>query len=121
MDAFALIDIMRNSHFPVRTIGIGNVMSAAFLIFASGQKGNRYIAKNASSMCHQFTDSMYSKYHDIKAAMKENDNVNERMINILVESTGQLRSKIKSKLLGPSDVFLSAEEMVENGVADHIL
>jgi ATP-dependent Clp protease protease subunit len=121
IDAFALIDIMRNSRFPIRTIGIGNVMSAAFLIFTSGQKGHRYIAKNSSSMCHQFTDSMYSKYHDIKAAMKENDNINERMINLLVESTGQLRAKIKSKLLGPSDMYLSAEEMVENGVADHIL
>lgn len=120
-DAFALIDVMRNSPFVVRTIGIGNVMSAAFMIFAAGDKGHRFISKNTSSMCHQFTDSVDSKYHDIKAAMKESEYLNERMIKVLLETTGLPRAKIKSKLLGPSDIYLSAEEMIEFGVADHIL
>jgi ATP-dependent Clp protease protease subunit len=120
-DAFALIDIMRNSKFVVRTIAIGNVMSSAFLIFSSGDKGHRYVSKNTSGMCHQFTDSMDSKYHDIKSAMKESESLNERMIRLLVETTGLPRAKVRTKLLGPSDVYLSAEEMVEFGVADHIL
>jgi ATP-dependent Clp protease protease subunit len=120
-DAFALIDVMRASPFVVRTIGIGNVMSSAFMIFASGDKGHRYISKNTSSMCHQFTDSMDNKYHDIKAAMKETEFLNERMISVLMETTGLVRSKIKSKLLGPSDIYLTADEMIEYGVADHIL
>ncbi len=120
-DAFALIDVMRNSPFVIRTIGIGNVMSAAFMIFAAGDKGHRFISKNTSSMCHQFTDSVDSKYHDIKAAMKESEYLNERMIKVLLETTGLPRAKIKSKLLGPSDIYLSAEEMIEFGVADHIL
>ena len=59
-DAFGLIDVIKNSNFVVRTIGIGNVMSAAFLIFAAGDKGERYIAKNTSIMCHQFTESIVS-------------------------------------------------------------
>lgn len=120
-DAFALIDIMRSSKFVVRTIGIGNVMSSAFLIFSAGDKGHRYVSKNTSGMCHQFTDSMDSKYHDIKSAMKESESLNGRMINLLVETTGLPRAKVRTKLLGPSDVYLSAEEMVEFGVADHIL
>ena len=78
-DAFALIDIMRSSKFVVRTIGIGNVMSSAFLIFSAGDKGHRYVSKNTSGMCHQFTDSMDSKYHDIKSAMKESESLNERI------------------------------------------
>ena len=120
-DAFALIDIMRSSKFVVRTIGIGNVMSSAFLIFSAGDKGHRYVSKNTSGMCHQFTDSMDSKYHDIKSAMKESESLNERMIALLVETTGLPRAKVRTKLLGPSDIYLSAEEMVEFGVADHIL
>jgi ATP-dependent Clp protease protease subunit len=120
-DAFALIDVMRSSPFVVSTIGIGNVMSAAFMIFAAGDKGHRFISKNTSSMCHQFTDSVDSKYHDIKASMKESDSLNERMIKLLIETTGLPRAKIKSKLLGPSDIYLSPEEMVEFKVADHIL
>jgi ATP-dependent Clp protease protease subunit len=120
-DAFGLIDVMRNSPFVVRTIGIGNVMSAAFLIFAAGDKGERYIYKNTSIMCHQFTESMENKYHDIKAALRETENLNQRMVNVLTEATGLAPSRIKSKLLPPSDVYFTAEELVELGVADHIL
>jgi ATP-dependent Clp protease protease subunit len=120
-DAFALIDIMRTSKFVVQTIAIGNVMSSAFLVFSAGDKGHRYVSKNTSGMCHQFTDSMDSKYHDIKSAVKESESLNERMIRVLVETTGLPRAKVRTKLLGPSDIYLSAEEMVEFGVADHIL
>jgi ATP-dependent Clp protease protease subunit len=119
--AFGLIDIMQTSPHIVRCIGIGAVMSAAFLIFASGTKGERYAAKNTSFMCHQFTESMDNKYHDLKATMKENDQCNERMIDILKTATGLAPSVIKKRLLPASDVYLTAEETVDVGVADHIL
>lgn len=120
-DAFALIDIIRTSNHPVRTIAIGSAMSAAFLIFASGSKGERYVGKNTSLMCHQFTESMDNKYHDLKATMKENDLCNQKMIDILKDATGLAPSKIKSKLLPASDVYLSPDECLELNVADHIL
>lgn len=119
-EAFALIDVMRNSHHPIRTIALGSTMSAAFLIFASGTKGERYAAKNASFMCHQFSESMSDKYHDLKATMKENDICNEKMVAILKEATGLAPSVIKKKLLPPSDVYLTAHECVELNVADHL-
>lgn len=120
-DSFALIDIMRNSTHPIRTIGIGSVMSAAFLIFASGSEGERYTAKNTSFMCHQFSESMDNKYHDLKATMRENDLCNDRMIAVLKDATGLAPSVIKKKLLPASDVYLTAEEVVDIGIADHIL
>jgi len=120
-DAFALIDVMRTSNYPIQTIGIGNVMSAAFMIFAAGTNGHRHIAKNASIMCHQFSESLDSKYHDIKAQMKETENLNGRMVQILKEATDLTTSKIKLKLLPPSDVYLTAEELIQFNVADHIL
>ena len=112
---------MQASPHVIRCIGIGAVMSAAFLIFASGTKGERYAAKNTSFMCHQFTESMDNKYHDLKATMKENDQCNERMIDILKTATGLAPSVIKKRLLPASDVYLTAEETVEVGIADHIL
>ena len=96
-------------------------MSAAFLIFASGDKGHRYAAKNTSFMCHQFTESMDSKYHDLKATMRENDICNDRMVAVLKEATGLAPSVIKKKLLPASDVYLTAEEVVDLGIADNIL
>ena len=119
--AFGLIDVMRASSHKIRCVGIGSIMSAAFLIFASGDRGYRYAAKNASFMCHQFSDNSEGKYHDLKATMKENDHCNERMVAILKDATGLAPSVIKKKLLPASDVYLTADEVVEFGVADQIL
>jgi len=119
--ALALIDIIKNSLHPVRIIAVGAVMSAAFLIFAAGTKGERYAAKNTSFMCHQFTSGGEAKYHDIKAEMKENESLNSKMIEILKDATGLTPARIRSKLLPASDVYLTAQEAVDVGVADHLL
>jgi ATP-dependent Clp protease protease subunit len=119
--AFALIDVMQVSPHRIRCVGIGAVMSAAFLIFASGTRGERYAAKNTSFMCHQFSESMDSKYHDLRATMKENDICNERMVSVLKTATGLAPSVIKKRLLPASDVYLTAEETVEIGIADHLM
>jgi ATP-dependent Clp protease, protease subunit len=119
--AFALIDVMQVSPHRIRCVGIGAVMSAAFLIFASGTHGERYAAKNTSFMCHQFSESMDSKYHDLRATMKENDICNERMVSVLKTATGLAPSVIKKRLLPASDVYLTAEETVEIGIADHLM
>jgi ATP-dependent Clp protease protease subunit len=119
--AFALIDVMKNSTHPVRTIAIGSAMSAAFLIAASGTNGERYAAKNVSYMCHQFTENTEGKYHDLKATMKGNELCNSMMVDVLREATGMAPSVIRKKLLPASDVYLSAAEAVEIGIADHIL
>lgn len=120
-EAFALIDVIKRSQHPVRTIAIGSAMSAAFLIFASGTSGYRFASKNTSFMCHQFSESMDNKYHDLKATMKENDLCNEKMISILKEATGLAPSVIKKKLLPASDVYLSVEEVIELGIADEVV
>lgn len=119
-DAFAVIDLMRSSKIPIRTIGIGSLMSAAFMIFVSGQKGNRVLTKNTSIMCHQFSSSYEGKEHDIKASEREVRFVKQKMLDIIKDSTDMDERTIKRKLLPPSDVWLSAQECLELGVADII-
>jgi ATP-dependent Clp protease, protease subunit len=119
-EAFALIEIMRKSKRPICTIGIGSVCSSAFLIFASGTKGLRYISDTASIMCHQFSGEFEGKYHDIKSMMRENDMMNDRMLKVLQSCTDLEPRKIKSKLLPPTDVWFTAEEVIELGIADDI-
>ena len=119
--AFALIDIMKNSKHSIRTIGVGSVISAAFLIFASGTKGERFIARNTSIMCHQYSDTYEGKHHDLKSFAKEAEMTNDRMLRVLQSASGLTSREVKSKLLTPSDVWLSAEELVKLGIADHIL
>jgi ATP-dependent Clp protease, protease subunit len=119
--AFALIDLMLKSKHTIRTIGIGNVMSSAFMIFAAGTKGHRYIGENASILCHQYSDEYEAKHHDLKSRILEGDRINKRMVDLLVNSSGLSQKTVKSKLLNATDVWLTAHQTVEYGIADHIL
>ena len=121
-ESFALIDVMKNSHHNISTIGIGAVMSAGFLIFASGKQGERYIGKNTGIMNHQHSDSMDSKMHDMKAQMKENANCEQRCMQILREATGMSVQEVNAKFIkNPSDQYYTAKQLVDLKVADHIL
>jgi ATP-dependent Clp protease protease subunit len=119
-DAFALMDVMRTSPVPIATVGMGNLMSSAFMIFAAGAKGRRAIAKNTSIMIHQFNHEYMGKYHDMKAYAEEIDRINYRMVAELSRTSGLTRQEVGTKLLNPSDVWLTAEQLVELGFADII-
>lgn len=121
-DAFGLIDMMKHSKHTIKTIGLGNVMSSAFLIFAAGTSGYRYIAKNASILCHQYSEELgESKHHDIRSFAKECELTNARMVELLKECSGLSTSEVKRKLLPPTDVWLTPEELVQLNIADYIL
>ncbi len=119
-NAFALIDIMHASKYPVYTVGMGNIMSAAALIFACGARGHRYIAKHTGVMMHQFYSDMEGKEHELQAAMKELEFCRER-IHDLLSTHCQISDKvIRERLLQPSDAWLTAEEAVKLKLADSV-
>jgi ATP-dependent Clp protease, protease subunit len=120
IDAFALIDVMRTSPVPIATVGMGNLMSSAFMIFAAGAKGRRAIAKNTSIMIHQFNHDYAGKYHDMKAYSEEIDRINYRMVAELARTSNLNESEVSTKLLKPSDVWMSSEQLVQLGIADII-
>lgn len=121
-EAFALIDVMKNSYHNISTIGVGAIMSAGLLIFASGKQGERYIGKNAGVMNHQHSDEMSAKMHDMKAQMKENQNCEMRCLQIFREATGMTIQEVRNKFIkNPSDQYYTAKQLIELQIADHIL
>lgn len=120
-DAFGLIDFMKMSKIPVRTIGTGNVMSAALLILAAGQKGYRYISKSTTVMSHQFSSGTEGKQHELLASLKDIKMIQKKMEQNLVEATGLELKVVRKKLLPPSDVWLSVEETIEYKLCDNII
>ena len=120
-EAFALIDVMKNSYHNISTIGIGAVMSAAFLIFVSGQNGQRFLGKNTGIMSHQHSDTMESKMHDMKAAMTENVNCEVRALGIIRDASEMSMAEVRKKFNSPSDQYFTAKQMVDFKLADAIM
>jgi ATP-dependent Clp protease protease subunit len=120
-NAFALVDIILNSKIPIWTVGVGNIMSAAALIFACGAKGHRYLGKHTGVMIHQFTSSIEGKQHEIAASMREMDLCQERVNDLLVKRCKITDKTVREKLLHPSDVWLTAQEAIQYHLADKLL
>lgn len=119
-DAFALIDVMKSSAIPIKTVGLGSIASCGLLIFLAGQKGRRILTPNTSILSHQFSWGSSGKAHELFATMKEFELTQQRMVTHYRECTGLEDEVIRKVLLPPQDVWLSAEEALEYNICDHI-
>jgi ATP-dependent Clp protease protease subunit len=118
--AFALIDVMRNSKIPIKTVGLGQIASCGLLIFLAGSAGRRVLTPNTSILSHQFSWWSEGKAHELFATVKEFELTQRRMLELYKESTQLDEVLIKQILLPPQDVYLSADEALEYNICDHI-
>lgn len=118
--AFALIDVMKSSSVPIKTVGLGQIASAGLLIFLAGQPGRRILTPNTSILSHQYSWGSDGKHHELFAVTKEFSLVQQRMLNHYKLTTRLDEETIRVKLLPPSDVYLSAEEAKQLGICDYI-
>ena len=118
--AFALIDIMRGSTIPVRTVGLGQIASCGLLTFMSGVKGHRIITPNTSILSHQYSWGGYGKEHELFARVKEFELTSDRLAAHYKKCTGLDDKTIKKVLLPAEDVWLDAKQAVKYGIADRI-
>ena len=117
---FALVDIMKGSKIPIRTIGMGMIASCGLLMFISGEKGRRVLTPNTSILSHQFSWGSFGKEHELFAVVKEFDLTTRRMIDHYKKCTGLSEEDIRKYLLPPQDVWLSAKEAKKLGLCDSI-
>jgi ATP-dependent Clp protease protease subunit len=118
--AFALIDVMRGSAIPIRTIGLGQIASAGLMIFIAGDKGMRILTPNTSILSHQYSWGAIGKEHELFATVKEFDLTTKKMIQHYKKSTGLSEAKIREVLLPPQDVWLSPQEAKKLGLCDDV-
>jgi ATP-dependent Clp protease protease subunit len=118
--AFALVDTMRGSAIPIRTIGLGQIASAGLMIFIAGDKGQRLLTPNTSILSHQYSWGAFGKEHELFATVKEFDLTTKRMIAHYKKCTGLAEGKIREILLPPQDVWLSALEAKKLGLCDDV-
>jgi len=117
---FALIDVMRSSDIPIKTVGLGQIASCGLMIFLTGHPGRRVLTPNTSILSHQYTWGTEGKAHELFAVAKEFHLTQTRMLNLYKETTELSEAVIKEKLLPAHDVWLSADEALELNICDYI-
>lgn len=116
--AFALIDTMRGSSIPVRTIGLGEIASAGLMVFIAGQKGARILTPNTSILSHQYSWGAFGKEHELFATVKQFDLTTKKMVAHYKKCTGLNEKRIREILLPPQDIWLGPQEAMDLGICD---
>ena len=122
-DMFAMYDLMRNVRetTEIHTVGLGKVMSAGVLLLASGTKGKRQIGKNCRVMIHSVMGGNHGSLHNMMNEMEAIEQLQDMYCDALIAETKLTRTKLKKMIERKVNVYLSAEEAVEMGIADIII
>ena len=122
-EMFAVYDIVRqvSKDCDVVTRGLGKVMSAGVLLLACGAKGKREIGENCRVMIHSVIAGNAGSLHNLENEMDELRHTQEQYIKALATETKMTTRQIKKMLERKVNVYLTAQEAVEFGIADIII
>ena len=114
----AIYDTMQHIRPNVATICVGDSISMAAILLASGTKGKRYALPHSRIMLHQPSGAVTGQSTDIQVHAKELVRTREMLSKIIAEHTGRSIEDVREKT--ERDFFLTAEEALEFGVIDEI-
>ena len=122
-DMFAIYDVMRmiRKDCEIHTIGIGKVMSAGVLLLAAGTKGKRQISENCRVMIHSVSSHHHGSLHELKNELEEVNWIQEQNIKVLERETDMTEEFLRDLMERKTNVYLTAKEAVEYGIADEIV
>jgi ATP-dependent Clp protease, protease subunit len=116
---FAIHDTMQYIHPDVATICVGQACSAAAVLLAAGTPGKRSALPNARVLIHQPHGGAQGQSIDMELAVKEMVEMRERMVDILVTATRQLRDKIVADI--DRDYTVRGQDAVAYGLVDQVI
>jgi ATP-dependent protease ClpP protease subunit len=96
-------------------------MSAGVLILAAGTQGKRKIGANCRVMIHSVLGANHGSLHNMINEMEAIEQPQDMYISCLAANTKMTKSQIKKMLERKVNVYLTAEEAVELGIADIII
>ena len=122
-DMMAIYDMMRltKKNRDIEVIGMGKIMSAGTLILAGGTRGKRKIMKNCRVMIHSVMGGNHGTLHNMMNELEAIEQLQDMYCDALIENSKLTRAKLKKMIERKVNVYLSAEEAVELGIADIII
>jgi ATP-dependent Clp endopeptidase proteolytic subunit ClpP len=122
LEMFSIYDTIRmiKEKAPVCTVGLGKVMSAGVLVLACGTKGYRKIGKNCRVMIHGVASGYAGSIHSLENELEEVQWIQQQYIKLLAAETDMTEKHIRKLISRKVNVYLTAEESVEFGIADEV-
>lgn len=117
----AIYDTMQFIRCDVQTIVMGQACSMGSLLAMAGAAGKRMILPNARHMIHQPSGGASGQATDIQIQAREIQKMKEYLTNIYVRhnTAGKIYEELSADM--ERDLFMSAQEAVEYGLADKII
>jgi ATP-dependent Clp protease protease subunit len=116
---FAIHDTMRYVAPDVATICVGQACSAAAVLLAAGTRGKRFTLPNARVLIHQPHGGAQGQSTDLEIQVAEVVEMRRRMVEILVDATGQTEERIVTDI--DRDFILRGEQAVAYGLVDEVI
>jgi len=116
---FAIHDTMTFLNPPIATTCIGQACSAAAVLLAAGEPGMRTALPNSRVLIHQPHGGAQGQSVDLEIQVRETIEMRERMVDILVETTGQTRERIVTDI--DRDYIVRGQAAVDYGLVDEII
>jgi ATP-dependent Clp protease protease subunit len=116
--ALAMYDTMQFIKAPVGTLCMGMAASAATLILAAGEAGQRVCLPNASIMLHQPSGGYQGQVTDILIHAEESLRLKRRTNNIYAHHCGRTYEEVELAL--ERDRYMSPEQALDWGLVDHV-
>jgi ATP-dependent Clp endopeptidase proteolytic subunit ClpP len=122
LEMFSIYDTIRmiKEKAPVSTVGLGKVMSAGVLVLASGTKGYRKIGKHCRVMIHGVASGYAGSIHSLENELEEVQWIQQQYITLLANETDMTQKYIEKLISRKVNVYLTAEQAVEYGIADEV-
>ena len=123
VDMFSIYDVMRQTEekCEIHTYGLGRVMSAGVVLLAAGTKGKRKIGANCRVMIHSVIGGHHGSIENLENEMEEVRWIQEQYNKALCAETDLTPRMLKKLLSRNVNVYLTAQEAVEYGIADIIV
>jgi ATP-dependent Clp protease protease subunit len=116
---FGILDTMQFIRAPISTICVGQACSAAAVLLAAGGPGRRLALPNARVLIHQPHGGAQGQSSDLEIQIRETVELRDRMVDVLVERTGQSRERILADI--DRDYILRGSDAVEYGLIDDVI
>lgn len=119
-DTLALYDIMRLIKAPISTFGIGKVMSAALLLLAAGNPGQRYASKYTTFLLHDVSSYLAGDKFSLATEIEEIKRISNLLISALAENSKLTEQKIRALIKDKRDFYFDANDAIKFGFIDGV-